>query len=83
MSEILLLPVEDTEEWVEKYGLRIKTGNCHKCGVEIVTDIPFAFLGYRGLKSADHGCGDKFTWKTFKPVGEKEKAGWAEIAKKI
>ena len=84
MAEHLIIPVDqDPQEWAEKYGLRIKEGECSKCGKKLITNIPFAFQGYRGLKSADHGCGDKYTWKTFVPVGEKERAEWGEIAKKI
>ena len=84
MAEHLIIPIDqDPVEWADKYKLRIKTGKCHKCEKEIITDIPFAFAGYRGLKSAEHGCGSKYTWKTFKPVKEKEIAEWAEIAGKI
>ena len=80
MVENLIIPVDqDPEEWAERYGLRIKKGNCSNCGLELITNIPFAFQGYRGLKSEDHGCGDKYTWKTFKPVKEKEKLEWADL----
>ena len=75
----MLFPQENIDKWVEKYGLRVQSGECSMCGKQVVTDIPFVFEGYRGLKSKDHGCGEKYTWKTFKPFKEKEKAEWRVI----
>lgn len=77
----MIFPQEDYLEWAKKYGLRIQEGECLKCGMKIITDIPFALGGYRGLKSKDHGCGQKYTWKTMKPVSEEEKKFWSELTK--
>ncbi|MFT6067898.1 MAG: hypothetical protein ACJAT2_003631 [Bacteriovoracaceae bacterium] len=77
----MLFPMEtDYLTWANKYNLRVKVGKCHSCGKEVITNIPFALSGYRGLKSEDHGCGDYYTWKTFKPIGEKEKLKWAKVS---
>ncbi|PIK15111.1 hypothetical protein [Halobacteriovorax sp. JY17] len=76
----MLFPLEqDYLNWTSKYNLRVKTGSCLCCGKEIVTDVPFALKGYRGLKSEDHGCGEEFTWKSFKPIGQKEKDTWDSL----
>jgi len=77
----MIVPLEmDYLTWASKYNLRVKTGKCVKCERELITNIPFALKSYRGLKSEDHGCGEKYTWKTFKPTGVKEKEQWAIIA---
>ena len=75
----MLLPQEDYKEWAEKYGLRIKEAKCPKCKIDIITDIPFAIGGYRGLKSADHGCGENYTRKVMVPWSEAEKKFWCDI----
>lgn len=69
----MLIPLEqDYLTWASRYDLRVKTGQCPKCKKEIITNIPFALKGYRGLKSEDHGCGEEFTRKTMIPVDKKE-----------
>lgn len=75
--------IENEEEWAEKYGIRAKEGFCPKCGLKIITDIPFAIKGYRGLKSADHGCGETYTRKVMVPSSDEEKKYWADIAGKM
>ncbi len=72
----MLFPITDHEQWAKMYGLRIKKGKCLKCGIDVITDIPFILKGYRGLKSADHGCTEKYTHKTFKPYSDEEKERW-------
>jgi hypothetical protein len=75
----MLFPQEDPEVWAQKYDLKIKHANCPKCKKEIVTDVPFAFKGYRGLKSRDHGCGGKYTRKILVPVSKEEIEYWTKI----
>ena len=75
--------IEDPKKWSEKYNIRPREGKCLKCGIEVVTDVPFAFKGYRGLKSKDHGCGEKYTRKVLVPTGREEKEKWANIARQI
>ena len=38
-----------------------KKGNCVKCGVEVIADIPFIDGNLVGRKSEDHGCGKQYT----------------------
>ncbi len=81
MEKDMLFPLEtDYLTWANKYDIRVESGECSKCGNSVITNLPFAFEGYRGLKSEDHGCGEKYTWKTFVPVGEDEKSTWKNIA---
>ena len=80
----MLFPLEqDYLTWASRYSIRIRSGNCEKCGVAIITNVPFAFQGYRGLKSDDHGCGEKYTRKIMVPVEKAEKEFWAPIAKSM
>ena len=75
----MLLPLEDADYWAEKYNITKKYASCPKCGIEIVTDTPFAINGYRGLKSKDHGCGEKYTRKILVPVSKEEIEFWNGI----
>ena len=78
----MLFPVEENHiHFAEKYGLRIKKANCPSCNVEIETTIPFFIKGYVGLKSEDHGCGEKYTRKIMVAYSKEEKEFWAVIAK--
>ena len=80
----MLYPLEqDYLTWASRYNLRIATGSCPKCGLEILTNIPFALKGYRGLKSEDHGCGEKYTRKVLIAVDKTEKEFWAKIAQSM
>lgn len=36
-------------------------GNCPRCGVEIIANMPFIDGYLRGYKSIDHGCGEEVT----------------------
>ncbi|MDC1175567.1 hypothetical protein OAT67_09220 [Bacteriovoracaceae bacterium] len=79
--KFMIFPLEqDYLSWSEKYNIRIKTAKCPKCGVDIITNIPFAIKGYRGLKSDDHGCGEKYTRKVIVPTSKDEKEFWSKIA---
>lgn len=53
----------DHKEWASRYGIKIKRGKCPMCDKMVVTNIPFATKDVRGLKSKDHGCGEKYTRK--------------------
>ena len=77
----MIFPLEDYIEWADKYKIKIRISNCPKCGVEIITNIPFALKGYRGLKTPDHGCGEKYTRKVFVATDPEEKRFWFEIAR--
>ena len=79
----MLTILESKESWSDKYKLRIVKGQCPKCGVGIETTVPFAFQGYRGLKSEDHGCGEKYTRKIMVAVSKEEKDFWAVIAESM
>jgi len=72
----MLQPIENPVTWANKYGLEIKQANCPKCGILIITDVPFAVKGYRGLKSSDHGCGEMYCRKILTPVSEEEIEFW-------
>jgi len=77
----MMYPLEqDYLSWAIKYDIRVKSGCCPKCGQTIITNIPFAVKGYRGLKSDDHGCGEKYTRKVMVPVGKNELDFWCKIA---
>lgn len=76
----MIIPIDlDYLKWAERYNIRIKVERCPKCNIEIITDIPFAISGYRGLKSKDHGCGEKYTRKTLVPIDKEETMFWKSI----
>lgn len=80
----MLIPLEkDYLTWATTYNIRIKTGICPKCQRRIITNIPFAMGGYRGLKSEDHGCGEKYTRKIAVPFSRDEKYYWSSVASKL
>lgn len=60
----MLFPVETAESWAEKYGLKIVSGKCSSCGIDLVSNIPFAHGDWRGLRSEPHSCGEIFTLST-------------------
>ncbi len=83
LEEAMITIIENEEEWAEKYGIRPKEAFCPRCNIKITTDIPFAIKGYRGLKSADHGCGEIYTRKVMVPTNEEEIKYWADFARKM
>lgn len=77
----MIYPLEqDYLTWASQYDLRVRTGECPKCKKSIITNIPFALKGFRGLKSEDHGCGEEYTRKTMIPVEKAEIDFLSEIA---
>jgi exosome complex RNA-binding protein Csl4 len=80
----VLIPLEANYLiWANTHKIRVIKANCPKCHKDIITNIPFAIKGYRGLKSEDHGCGEKYTRKIAVPYSEEEKNYWATIALKM
>lgn len=73
----MLFPLDtDYRIWAKRYGIGVGKYKCLKCGMDIITNIPFAIKGYRGLKSLDHGCGENYTRKVMTPVGKEEIDFW-------
>jgi hypothetical protein len=79
----MIYPQVSCEEWSKLYNIRVIEGSCPKCKADIVANIPFAMKGYRGLKSEDHGCGEKYTKKVLVPHSEEEKDFWKGIANSL
>jgi hypothetical protein len=61
-------------EWARRYGIRLLYGiKCPRCGTPILLNVPFATKSFRGIKSADHGCGEVYTRKVMVPWKRKKK----------
>ncbi len=72
----MIFPIENYIEWSDKYKIKVSVGKCPRCDEEVITNIPFALKGYRGLKSFDHGCGEKYTRKSMVAIGKEEIESW-------
>lgn len=80
----MIFPLEvDYLTWSHRYRIKVSSGKCPKCDMKILTNVPFAIKGYRGLKSEDHGCGEKFTRKSLVPTSEKEISYWMKAASSL
>lgn len=69
----MLFPQETAEVWSKRYQIPIKTNYCIKCGDLITANIPYATKGWRGLRSAPHGCPPQYDLKLKVPVNKEDK----------
>ena len=69
----MLFPKIDPKEWADTYCIKLPEAVCAVCGVNLVFDIPFAHLSFRGLISSHGGCGEEFVQSVFITTNEGER----------
>ncbi|AHI04972.1 hypothetical protein BDW_02320 [Bdellovibrio bacteriovorus W] len=70
----MILPIADLEDWCKAYALTPKELQCSSCKRRIITSVPVAVSGYRGLMAECNDC--KETLAIMKPVSKEKKDFW-------
>lgn len=73
MRTLNLVSNTGTSSWNEMYNLPEEFDHCPRCGIKRIANIPFFTNGFRGLTSEDHGCGESYKLRVFRPTKEEEK----------
>ena len=62
-DDFMVVHGQDPDAWARRYGLEPESVECHECGAEKRTTIPFFHGEYRGLMAPPCPCGSKSrTW---------------------
>ena len=67
-----------TEQWCQKYGLKVMERSCDNCGSVMRTTKPFLEKGYAGLKAPNCACGkNRFTASVIVTISKEAHQDWA------
>jgi hypothetical protein len=77
----IVYPQVAADEWALRYQLAA-TVLCPKCGKDVPLTKPFAFKGWRGISSEDHGCGPNHQPSCARPIGETGRQ-WKEMMESL
>ena len=60
MSEQIVYPITDPQEWAKRYNISTDQIPCENCGKLLDLTKPFAAGSWRGLESEPHGCDEAY-----------------------
>lgn len=75
----MLYPDTELQEWLNLYNLEPQSKQCPSCNKMIITTVPVALKGYRGLQSPVHECGDEGVVTILIPVDKSLKDKWEAV----
>ncbi len=75
----MIYPNVDLYVWIKKYGLKIKSYNCPKCGDVFETTIPIFTTDSAGIVSPLHKCGLQYYLAVLTPRTTESIAFWNTI----
>lgn len=75
----MIYPDVSLTKWIAKWGLKVESAKCSRCGKTVRTTVPILSKDYAGLESPVHGCGPRFTTVTMTPRSKESIESWDEI----